>query len=158
MRYQPKQINCMRDHTLMQHSHIYPHTNKSNNWITQRCHSLLYCLSSLVFETFFFFLLVLPSDAFKVTAGLHLASHLFPAIPWGVLSSPLLGPVLYCPHPSSLGKCPARHNSVSVILQVSDAFLQLFPLRLPDNLATGWPQPGVCTSLVCSVLTDSSIL
>lgn len=94
---------------------------------------LLYCPSSLLFETF---LLVLPSDTFKVTAGLHLASHLFPGIPWGVLSSPLLGPVLYCPHSSSLGKCLTRHNSFPVILQVLDTFLQLFSLWLTDNLTT----------------------
>lgn len=158
MRYQPKQINCMRDHTLMQHSHIYPHTNKSNNWITQRCHSCCIVYRHLFLRLFFFFCwfylqmlsrsqqaCIWPAICFQpsheaschrrslaLSSTVHIRAH------WG--------------------KCPARHNSVSVILQVSDAFLQLFPLRLPDNLATGWPQPGVCTSLVCSVLTDSSIL
>lgn len=36
MRYRPK--NCMRDHTLMQHSNIYKHTNKSNNRTAQNKH------------------------------------------------------------------------------------------------------------------------
>lgn len=141
-------------HKLMHHSNIYRHTNNSNDRTehvtkhrkTQNCHS--YCLSSLVFLTF---LLFLPSDAFKVTSSLRLASHLFAAIPWGVLSSALLGPVLYCPRSSSLGKWPARHYSFSAILQVSDAFLQSFPLRLPDNFhnrahLAGKPQTGVYTS------------
>lgn len=130
MRCTPKKINCMHDHTLMQHNNNNEHNKKFIIITAREKHIIKHktatpcCLSSLVFETF---LLVLPSDAFKVTAGLHLASHLFPAIPWGDLSSALLGPVLYCPHSNSLGKCPSRHNSFSVILQVSDAFLQLFP-------------------------------
>lgn len=123
-RYKATRINCMREHT--------PVPNKCDSRSTAlplplHCHYFLRR-----------FLLVLPPDAFKVTVGLHLASHLFPAIPWGVLSSSLLGPVLYCPHPSSLGKCPSRHNnSLSAILQVPDAFLQSFLLRLPDNSRKG---------------------
>ena len=54
MRYQPKQINCMRDHTLMQHSHINLHTNKSNTWITQRCHFGCFVYRHLFFRLFFF--------------------------------------------------------------------------------------------------------
>ncbi len=35
---QTKEINCMRDHTLMQHSNIYKHTNKSKHRTAQKKH------------------------------------------------------------------------------------------------------------------------
>lgn len=155
MRYQPKQINCMRDHTLMQHSHIYPHTNKSNNWITQRCHSCCIVFRHL-------FLRLFAGFTFRCFQGHSRPASGQPSVSSHPMRRPVIAASLALSSTVHIrahwGKCPARHNSVSVILQVSDAFLQLFPLRLPDNLATGWPQPGVCTSLVCSVLTDSSIL
>lgn len=113
--------------------------------------SLLFCLRHFM---------LLPSDAFKVTAGLHLASHLSPAFPWGILSSALLGPVLYCPHSSSQGKCLARHNSFSVMLQVSDAFVQLFsPLTtcLPDNRAHSTRKHWHGQHQTCANLQLSSI-
>lgn len=94
MRYQPKQINCMRDHTLMQHSHIYPHTNKSSNWITQRCHSCCIVYRHLFLRLFFFF----AGFTFRCFQG-----HSRPASGQPSVSShPMRRPVIAAPWPCPL--------------------------------------------------------
>lgn len=81
-------------------------------------------IRSLVFETFYCFLL-LVSELFKVTTDLRLHNHLPPAFPRGILSLPFLGPVLYCPQSSSLKKVFTRQRSFGVTSQDFDCFLQL---------------------------------
>lgn len=91
----------------------------------------------------------------------HLASHLFPAVPRGAPSSLLLGPVLYCPHSRSLGKCPARRYRFSVILQVSTKTFRLSSTGQLDNRLrarlNGNPQTGVDAVFISNVLTDQSL-
>lgn len=94
--------------------------------------------TSLVFETFYCFLL-LVSELFKVTTDLHLPNHLPPAFPRGILSLPLLGPVLYCPQSSSLKKVFTRQRSFRVTIQVSDTFFQLAsPLSKLKTMTKVW--------------------
>lgn len=88
----------------------------------QNCHSCWTVHSVTWFSDLYCFLLYV-SELFKVRTDLHLPNHLPPAFPWGILSLQLLGPVLYCPQPSSLRKVSDR--SFEVTFQVSDTFLQL---------------------------------
>lgn len=87
--------------------------------------------SFLLFEAL---LLLIPSETFKVTTGLHLAGHLFAAVPEDMMSSALFDHVLYCPYSGSLGTCPVWHNNPSVTLQVSDMLWDsALPFQLPEN-------------------------
>lgn len=121
-------------------------TSPAEYYETQYCHSCC-----ILFRHF----LLLTSDVFEVKADPHLASHLFPAVPRGVLSSLLLGPVLYCPHSRSLGKCPARRYRFSVILQVSTKTFRLSSTGQLDN--RGWKPSNRCGRRICIQCTHRSI-